>query len=40
MIGYAAITPDRLHEAVRVLVNAVRTAAEEAGLTPQLPQRR
>ena len=40
VVGYAAVTPDRLHEAVRVLVNAVRTAAEEAGLTPQLPQRR
>ena len=40
VVGYAAVTPDRLHEAVRVLVNAVRTAAEEAGLSPQLPQRR
>jgi GntR family transcriptional regulator / MocR family aminotransferase len=40
VVGYAAVTPDRLHEAVDVLVNAVGTAAEQAGLTPQLPQRR
>ena len=40
VVGYAAVTPSRLHEAVDVLVNAVRMAAEQAGLTPQLPQRR